>query len=101
MLNRCLSTLIILLAVLLTACTPPRIVPSQPGSNSTPAPEATRPAVVPTSESKPTPVPVISLTETDAGRTIAMKKGDTLLVTLEGNPSTGYNWEYLPSGGRT
>lgn len=33
------------------------------------------------------------LTEKDAGRTVEMKAGDTLQVTLEGNPTTGYDWE--------
>ncbi len=29
----------------------------------------------------------------DAGKTIGLNVGDTLEVTLEGNPTTGYNWE--------
>ena len=35
----------------------------------------------------------IKLTEKDAGRTVEMKVGDTLQVMLEGNPTTGYDWE--------
>ncbi len=35
----------------------------------------------------------ISITADDAGKTITLRPGDTLIVTLEGNPSTGYNWE--------
>ena len=29
----------------------------------------------------------------DAGKMVTLKVGDTLEVTLEGNPTTGYNWE--------
>lgn len=29
----------------------------------------------------------------DAGKTIGLTVGDTLEVTLEGNPTTGYSWE--------
>ncbi len=37
-----------------------------------------------------------TLTEADAGKTIQLKNGDTLVVTLDGNITTGYNWEMLP-----
>ncbi len=40
--------------------------------------------------SSPDPVTV---TDQDAGKTVSLHKGDTLVVTLEGNPTTGYNWE--------
>lgn len=29
----------------------------------------------------------------DSGKTVTLSVGDTLKVTLEGNPTTGYNWE--------
>jgi inhibitor of cysteine peptidase len=35
----------------------------------------------------------IKATMDDAGREMQLKKGQTLLVTLEGNPTTGYSWE--------
>ncbi len=35
--------------------------------------------------------PVI-LTAEDAGKTIELKKEDTIQVSLRGNPTTGYNW---------
>lgn len=38
----------------------------------------------------------ITLTEADAGKTIELHKGNLLVVTLEGNITTGYNWEMLP-----
>ena len=34
----------------------------------------------------------VSLGAADNGRTIEMKTGETLKVSLEGNPTTGYNW---------
>lgn len=37
-----------------------------------------------------------TLTQTDAGKTIAVKAGDTFTVVLDGNPTTGYTWEVAP-----
>jgi len=31
----------------------------------------------------------------DNGREMQLKKGQTLVVTLEGNPTTGYSWEVV------
>jgi inhibitor of cysteine peptidase len=36
------------------------------------------------------------LTEKDAGKTINLNIGDTLVVALDGNITTGYTWEMLP-----
>ena len=33
------------------------------------------------------------LTEADAGRTIELRTGDRLSISLGGNPTTGYSWE--------
>lgn len=38
----------------------------------------------------------ITLGEADAGRTVELSHGDTLVVALAGNITTGYNWEALP-----
>jgi inhibitor of cysteine peptidase len=38
----------------------------------------------------------MKLTAKDAGGTVEMKVGDTLQVMLEGNPTTGYDWEMAP-----
>ena len=35
----------------------------------------------------------VKTTIDDAGREMQLKKGQTLVVTLEGNPTTGYSWE--------
>jgi inhibitor of cysteine peptidase len=35
----------------------------------------------------------VTLRATDTGRTIELKRGDTLIVELEGNPTTGFQWE--------
>ncbi len=37
--------------------------------------------------------PVVNISESDAGKTIELKKGNTLVVSLEGNVTTGFNWE--------
>ena len=39
----------------------------------------------------------VELTEADDGSQIEMGKGQTLVVTLGSNPSTGYRWERVPS----
>lgn len=38
----------------------------------------------------------IVLTGKDAGKSIEVKVGDTIQVSLEGNPTTGYNWVMAP-----
>ncbi len=39
----------------------------------------------------------VSLSASDAGKTIELKRGQTLQVALEGNPTTGYNWILSPT----
>ena len=36
------------------------------------------------------------LTAADAGSTVSMRVGETLEISLEGNPTTGYTWELAP-----
>lgn len=38
---------------------------------------------------------VVRLTDEDAGSTVALAVGDSLVVTLESNASTGYAWEVV------
>ena len=61
-------------------------------------PTAVSPTALPQPVSKSEPLPASSptLTEADAGKIIDLKQGDILTVTLEGNITTGYNWEMLP-----
>ena len=37
-------------------------------------------------------LPVLILTEIDAGRVVELHTGDQFLVVLSGNPTTGYQW---------
>ena len=37
----------------------------------------------------------VTLRGTDTGRTIELKRGDKLIVELEGNPTTGFQWEAM------
>jgi len=41
----------------------------------------------------------VKITQAEQGKTVDAKVGDTLIVSLEGNPSTGYTWvaKDLPS----
>lgn len=39
------------------------------------------------------PAKPITLTASDKGSQVSMKVGDQIVITLEGNPSTGYTWE--------
>jgi inhibitor of cysteine peptidase len=41
----------------------------------------------------PTPPATVTLGAQDDGRTITLKSGDTLIIELEGNPTTGFSWE--------
>jgi inhibitor of cysteine peptidase len=38
----------------------------------------------------------VTITEQDAGKTIELKTGDTLLISLKGNMTTGYSWIPAP-----
>lgn len=44
------------------------------------------------SSMEPSKTSEIVLTEIDEGRTIEIQKGETLVVRLGGNPTTGYTW---------
>jgi inhibitor of cysteine peptidase len=39
----------------------------------------------------------VKLGKADAGKTFDLAKGGTLEITLEGNPTTGYNWSQVSS----
>jgi inhibitor of cysteine peptidase len=41
----------------------------------------------------------LDITEADAGKTIELNVGEAFTVTLEGNPTTGYNWELVATEG--
>lgn len=38
--------------------------------------------------------PAINITEVDNGKTIPTKIGDEISITLAGNTTTGYNWQF-------
>ena len=40
----------------------------------------------------------IHIAQSDNGRKIHMKLGDTLEIQLSGNPTTGYEWKHVSSG---
>ncbi len=40
-----------------------------------------------------TPTKPVNLTAADKGSQVNVKVGDQIVVTLDGNPSTGYTWE--------
>jgi inhibitor of cysteine peptidase len=38
----------------------------------------------------------VTLTDADAGKTIELQNGNLLVVTLDGNITTGFTWEMVP-----
>ena len=38
-------------------------------------------------------IQVVTVVQADQGRTIKLERGDTLVISLESNPSTGYVWQ--------
>ncbi len=51
-----------------------------------------------TAEATAQPAPAARiLSEQDEGSTVHLKMGDLLVVTLEGNPTTGFSWEMAPA----
>jgi len=39
----------------------------------------------------------VNVNETQNGSSVDLHKGDMLVITLDGNPTTGYQWEMLPN----
>lgn len=98
--NRAATLLVIFVmgSLILAACAPARAAQAvSPADSQTQEP--TQPVVKPAAEVAPTPAGQVNLTELDAGKTIHLLKGETLIVALEGNPSTGYNWEMESAAG--
>ena len=73
------------MAALLGCPQPKESPPASAAGASTPAP-----AVV--------PGPVITLLESDAGKTIALTRGQELFIRLNSNRTTGYSWVLARSG---
>jgi inhibitor of cysteine peptidase len=73
--------MILALTVSLTACQ------ATAGSANTSQPEAAKNTLL----TKP-----VIIGQPDAGRTISLKTGDTLLIELDGNITTGFNWIPAP-----
>ena len=66
------------------ACDSP--IPSATATAITPKPTATSPVKCDISNIK------ITLTKQDNGRSIALKKSESLVIALASNPSTGFQW---------
>ena len=46
------------------------------------------------------PEPAQKLTEADNGKTIKVKVGDLVVITLKGNPTTGFSWRTAKLDGK-
>jgi inhibitor of cysteine peptidase len=46
----------------------------------------------PATETRPSPAAPLRLTVTDRGKSAKARVGQTVLVSLRGNPTTGFNW---------
>jgi len=90
-----LISLMALLAIMAAACAPIPAAGDLPTPTQPPANTPTAPVVPPTSVPQPASPPQATLTDQDAGKAITLKVGDTLLVSLEGNITTGYTWEMV------
>ena len=74
-----IAALLVLVPLLLTAC-------GSSGSNTA--------ATASTKTTTATPGPVaVTVTAGDSNGSISLKTGDTLIVELAGNPTTGYQWQ--------
>ncbi len=94
-----LFSLILAVAMLLSACAPAVTPAADPqATTSTAAPVVPQPSTPPAAE--PTSAPAtpqqIQVTEADQGKNIMLNPGDSLVITLVSNPSTGYAWEVKP-----
>ena len=75
-------SLILIVTMFLSACTP--------GATPTATPKATVATEVPATPKQ------IQVTEADQGKEYTLNPGDSLVIVLESNPSTGYTWEVKP-----
>jgi inhibitor of cysteine peptidase len=50
-------------------------------------------------DEKPGKEPAAKLTDADKGKTIKVKQGDVITVSLKGNPTTGYSWRSAKTPG--
>jgi len=88
------TIVLVLGSLVIAGCSPAQATPSaQPTSGPNPMQEPTQAKVAPVEEPISTPGAKVVLSEQDAGKTIHLLKGERLVVTLEGNPTTGYTWE--------
>ena len=87
--------LMALVAMLAVACAPIPAAGASPTPTQPPVNTPTTPVVPPTPVPQPAPLPKTILTDQDAGKAITLKVGDMLLVSLEGNITTGYTWEMV------
>jgi inhibitor of cysteine peptidase len=69
------------MALVLAACSPAPPAPVDPANTA-----------VPTTPATPTQPKEVTVTEADNGKTRQLAPGDTLIVMLKGNPTTGYTW---------
>jgi len=49
----------------------------------------------------PVPEPAQKLTEADNGKTVKVKVGDLVVVSLKGNPTTGFSWRTAKLDGKS
>jgi predicted secreted protein len=77
-----LLSLILAVAMLLSACAP--------AAAPTAAHQAAAATKVPATPQQ------VQVTEADQGKYFTLNPGDTLIVVLDSNPSTGYSWEIRP-----
>ncbi|HWQ03809.1 MAG TPA: protease inhibitor I42 family protein [Longilinea sp.] len=75
-------SLVLIVTLFVTACTP-----------------AAKPTVAPKVEVATEVLPIpkqIQVAEADQGKEFTLQPGDSIIIVLESNPSTGYTWEVKP-----
>ncbi len=103
--NRLFSLIGLLAAamLILSGCTPVPASAADPTQEAVPTetPACQSCAATPpvaTAEATIPPAPAVRiLSEQDEGNAVHLQLGELLVVALEGNPSTGYNWEVTPA----
>jgi predicted secreted protein len=89
-----LLSLILAVAMLLPACAPvstPAAAPQAAATTKVPA----QPTALNATAQPPGPQQ-IQVTEADQGKDFILNPGDSLVIVLDSNPSTGYAWEMKP-----
>ncbi|MCK9297415.1 MAG: protease inhibitor I42 family protein [Methanoculleus sp.] len=89
----------VLIAGLLVLCLLGAGCTSQPAEEGTPTPTPVETTAAPTATSTPAPAEEYAFNETNNNETVTVPVGSEITISLDENPTTGYEWNVTSSAG--